>query len=54
MENKGLFKSKCGCGCGQEVLVYGKDKLGTLPVAYVDKTHEAKAKYERRFDKRFQ
>jgi hypothetical protein len=53
MKNRGLFTSKCGCGCGQEVFVYAKDKLGTLPVTYVDKIHEGNAKYKKRFDKRF-
>lgn len=53
MDNKGMYVSKCGCGCGKDVLVYGKDKLGTLPRAYVDRTHEANAKYKKRFDVRY-
>lgn len=54
MVNNGMYESKCGCGCGEKVYVYAKDKLGTLPKAYVDKTHEGNDRYKKRFDKRFQ
>ena len=53
MNNKGLFETTCGCGCGEKVYTYAKDKLGTLPKVYVDKTHEGNDKYKRKFDKRF-
>lgn len=54
MDNKGMFESKCGCGCGEKVYVFAKDKLGTLPKAYVNKEHEGNAKYKSRFDRRFE
>lgn len=51
--NNGMYKTTCGCGCGAELFTYAKDKLGTLPKVYVDKTHEGNDKYKKRFDKRF-
>ena len=51
MNSKNMFKTECACGCGQEVFAYAKDRLGTLPKVYVDKTHEGNDKYKRRFDK---
>ena len=53
MNDKGMFETTCGCGCGAKVYTYAKDKMGTLPVVYVDKTHEGNDKHKRKFDKRF-
>lgn len=49
-----MFETKCACGCGEKVFTYAKDKLGTLPKVYVDKTHEGNAKYKKKFDRRFE
>lgn len=48
-KGEGMFKTTCACGCGKQVYAYAKDKLGTLPAVYFDKTCEAKVKYEKRF-----
>lgn len=48
-----MYKTTCACGCGKEVFAYAKDRLGTLPKTYFDKTHEGNDKYKNRFDKRF-
>jgi len=53
MNDRGMFESECACGCGKKVYVYAKDKLGTLPKAYVSKEHEVNDKYKKRFDERF-
>jgi hypothetical protein len=50
MENKkGMFQSTCACGCGEPVWVYAKDKMGTLPKAYINKVHEGNDKNKKRF-----
>lgn len=51
--NEGMFKTTCACGCGKTVYTYAKDKMGTLPRVYVDKTHEGNDKYKKRMDVRF-
>lgn len=49
-----MFEKKCdGPNCEEKVFVYAKDKQGNLPVAFHSKQCEANAKYEKRFDNRF-
>ena len=49
-----MFKTTCAYKkCDKECLVYGKDKQGNLPIAYCGKICEANAKYDKRFDNRF-
>ena len=48
-----MFTKKCDYCHEKDVVVYGKDKLGTLPKAYCGKVCEANAKYDKRFDVRF-
>jgi hypothetical protein len=49
----GMFKRKCDYCHEKDVWVFGKDKLGTFPKAYCTKKCETNAKYERRFDNRY-
>ena len=48
-----MFKKKCDHCHEKDVMVYAKDKMGTLPVAYCSKMCEKNAKYDKRFDIRF-
>jgi len=54
MNDKGMFKTTCACGCGSPVFAYATDKMGTLPRVFVDKTHEGNYRHDKKkFDKRF-
>ena len=53
--NNNMFETVCACGCGMKVFTYAKDKLGTLPKTFVDKTHEGNYRHDKkRFDRRFE
>lgn len=53
MSETGKFENKC-VKCGKILYTYAIDRQGTLPKVYCGKVCEANAKYEKRFDKRFE
>jgi hypothetical protein len=48
-----MYKKLCDYCHKKEMMVYAKDKQGTLPKAYCSKACETNAKYDKRFDERF-